>query len=205
MNKKIFIFLLGIILNISIFSSSDWQFTSGINGDGGLTIVYKTLPPLKVEVDSPEPMRIASGNQAFTYTNSNSSGKPLSVKIEIKFNNGIIDNDAINKTIVTTIYNKVKLSFENNGEFSLIKDGKPEDKIAGKIYFSTAEGVKISEELMKPFNQTIQSGTLKVDTVYINANFNEDNKMITPKLDKLTEDSPDYSGTARLNVEFLGM
>lgn len=205
MNKKIFIFILGIILNISIFSSSDWQFTSGINGDGGLTIVYKTLPPLKVEVDSPEPMRIASGNQSFTYTSSNSSGKPLSVKIEIKFNNGIIDNDTINKTIVTTIYNKVKLSFENNGDFSLIKDGKPEDKIAGKIYFSTAEGVKIGEELMKPFNQTIQNGTLKVDTVYINANFNEDNKMITPKLDKLTEGSPDYSGTARLNVEFLGM
>lgn len=204
--KKLKILKIVIIFNlliVNIFSKTEWTY-SGIN-DGGLMILYKTLPPLIVEVDEPEIMRIKKGSETFKYSNVTKTKKPLNVNIEIRFNNSIIEENAINKDIVQTIYDSVRLSFQDDGKFNLYKSTEgilPKnivESIDGEVFFTDISGTKLqgneAKILVKPLGNTIQGGVLSQNNIYIDSEFNKDKKQILPG---------NYSGEIKLEVEFIG-
>lgn len=200
MKKIIIIFNLFIV---SVFGKTEWTY-SGIT-DGGLMILYKTLPPLVVEVDEPEIMRVKKGSESFKYSNVTKTQKPLNVNIEIKFNNSIIEENAINKDIVQTIYDSVRLSFQNDGIFNLYKntDGilpkNTIESIDGEVFFTDISGTRLpgneAKILLKPLGNTIQGGVLSQNNIYIDSEFNKNKKEILPG---------NYNGEVKLEVEFIG-
>lgn len=201
MRKKV-ILIYFMVIKI-IFSATEWNF-SGINGNGSITILYKTLPPLVVEVDEPELMRIKRGKDSFKYSDVSRSKKPLNVNIEIQFNNGIIDNNGSNKDIISTIYDTVKLELLNNGEITLLQDnlsGVPRNNdslgIKGEVYFTNISGIELENKyiLIKKLGESIKNGLLTTNDIYIDAEFNKEKNEIL---------SGQYSGKIIMSVEFIG-
>lgn len=204
--KKMVVFLF-IILSVKSFSTK-WNYGGGLDGEAGLMLIYKTLPPLLVEVEEPETMSIASGNQSFKYSEVSRSKKPLNVKIEVYFNNTIVQDNSINKSIISTIYDSVRLSFINNGSFFLYKESdgieprdikKTLDLIDGEVFFTDANGIEEATNKAKivyrKLGETIQDGVLRRDDIYIDAIFNrKQEELIVGK----------YRGGTTLMVEFLG-
>lgn len=200
--KKVMIFFFMIML-VNVYGVTEWDF-HGINGNGSLTILYKTLPPLVVEVDEPEIMRIKRGTSKFKYSNSTKSQKPLNVNIEIQFNDGIIDQNGINKDIVQAIYDTVNLKLLGNGKIELRAmnetiwpriDGT--GVINGIVYFSNISGDKENngESITRKLGESIKGGLLTSNDIYIDAEFNQEEKEIL---------AGTYLGKITLEVEFIG-
>lgn len=197
--KIIYIFLIFCISKI-IYSGTNWQFSAGVNGNGGLMIVYKTLPPLVVNVDQPKVMRVKKGRDPFKYSESSGENKPLNVMIKVEFNKEVVGENGINKEIIRSIYNNVTLSFKNNGIFSLIKTTEKSDlQIDAQAYFTDQNGIRINDKahpiINRNLSDTIQNGILLQNDIYIDAEFN---KMQQELLEGR------YEGTVILEVEFNG-
>lgn len=200
--NKILIFL----LIFELCKATSWNFTGGLNGEDGLMIVYKTLPPLSVEVDQPEVMIVPASNAPFRYSEVNKNRNLLEVRIEIRFNKEIIEtNNAVNKKIVRSVYDRAKLNFKDDGIFYLEKINSKKikkdvldevnNKIDGEVFFTTAGGVDLGKEITEKIGDTIQNGTLSKRYIYIDAKFNKEGKQLM---------LGEYKGTATLVVEFLG-
>lgn len=210
MAKKLIILLGSLLLSTGVFSTT-WEYEGGLDGESGLMIVYKTLPPLIVEVDEPELMTVPKGTKSFKYSEVVRSKKPLNVKIEIYFNNSVVEDNGINKEIIRTIYDTAKLSFVEQGEFKLIKedsgvgpresnvDDTDVESIDGEVFFTNSIGVVKAQgngkELISQIGDTISSGTLHKSDIYIDAQFNKKEKELL---------SGQYSGKTTLVVEFIG-
>jgi|GEM_PF-6373799 len=200
-SKKLLKLFLLCCMSILSYSAT-WKFEGGLNGDEGLMLIYKTLPPLIIEVDSPETMRVSKNIGEFTYSKVTNLKRPLNVSIKVSFNNDIIENNnAVNKEIVRTIYDTTKLSFKDNGRFYLRKtNGKlrrldVENQIDAYAFFSTSNGEKEGDIINRGLGDTISNGTLSQNNIYINAIFNQEKKELIPG---------EYSGIVTLMVEFLG-
>ncbi len=204
--KKIITFLF-VILSMESFSTK-WNYGGGLDGEAGLMLIYKTLPPLSVKVEEPEIMSVVSGNQSFKYSEVSKSGKPLNVKIEVYFNDNIVEDNSINKTIISTIYDSIRLSFVNNGNFFLYEEiGKVENKagkttikaIDGEVYFTDSSGIEEATNkakvIQRKLGETIQNATLKREDIYIDAIFNRRGEELI---------AGEYRGYTTLIVEFLG-
>lgn len=195
---SIFLF---IILNFKYLNSETiWSFSSGVNGTGGLMIIYKTLPPLVVDVDTPKLMRVKKGNDIFKYSEASGENKPLNVRVKVQFNTEVVEDNGINKEIIKNIYNNITLSFKNYGRFQL----KPLDKnndlnIEAQAYFTDFNGVKINDKahpiINKNLGDTISNGLLSQNDIYIDAEFNKERKNLL---------AGEYKGTVILEVEFNG-
>lgn len=199
--KKYLKILCSYIIVVSIsYSGTIWKFSSGVNGSGGLMIVYKTYPPLVVNVEKSKIMRVKKGNEKFTYSKVIEGGKPLNVDISINFNQGIIDENGVNKEIIRSIYNNVTLSLKNNGKFyleTLVNDESY--TIDAQAYFTDKNGTRINDKshpiINKELLDSIQNGALRQSDIYIDAEFNSERKEL--KIGK-------YSGSVILEVEFNG-
>lgn len=203
--KKLLLFILvGLISHINLYSTR-WDF-GGLDGEAGLIILYKTLPPLIVEVEKPEVLKIPKTNKSFKYSETVSKNTPLNVNIEVIFDNKIINKNGINKEIVRTIYNEVELSFDGDGKFKLDRvDNSSKEKIKektlssidGEVFFTNRNGVTDGDgkKVKKILGDTIKDGKLKQDDIYIDAIFNSELKSLN---------SGRYIGKATLIVEFIG-
>lgn len=198
--------VLFFIITINSFSTI-WNF-NGLDGEAGIILIYKTLPPLTVEVEQPEKMVVSKEQKNFKYSEVSPSRKPLQVKIEIKFNDSIIEANNINKEIIRTIYDSAKLSFLNEGKFSLIKhtqeNGMKKNKellpveetiIDAEAFFTNDKALFEGKEIERVLKDSIQGGTLTRQDIYIDAEFNKNNKILL---------AGEYSGSITLVVEFIG-
>lgn len=203
MNKKIIFLISGILLTVSTFATT-WKFEGGLDGKSGLTIVYKTLPPLIIDVDEPEMMVVPRGNQMFRYSEVSRSKQPLNVSIKVFFNKSIVEDNGINKNIVRTLYDTVRLSFSNAGKFELIKkSGSVQPKsnditVDGEVFFTNRNGAiegNNGKLLEKKIGDSIQNGILSEQEIYIDARFNNQKKEML---------SGQYEGKVTLEIEFIG-
>lgn len=202
MKRIIILFLL--LLSFNSFSTK-WQYGGGLDGEAGLMIVYKSIPPLVLKIDEPETILIPSGNGTFKYSEISKSKKPLNVRLEVKFNSHIVENNSVNKSIISTIYDTARYSFINNGSFFLektsIKNGEIliEEGIDGEVFFTDINGNEEAANKAKIINrklsESVKDGILNREDVYIDAIFNRRNKQLT---------TGRYEGKTTLVVEFLG-
>lgn len=207
MKKKIF-FIINLFSFVFLFGTT-WKYEGGLDGEAGLMIVYKRLPPLIVEVEEPEIMNIPSGNNSFIYSQVSRARKPLNVKIEIYFNNSVTQENGINKEVIRTLYDTAKLSFKNEGNFILNIEnsgispknvvGDNNFSIDGEVFFTNLNGLPNidgnGKELTLKIGDSILGGTLYRSDIYLDAEFNKQKKFLL---------SGQYSGGAVLMVEFLG-
>lgn len=164
-------------------------------------ILYKTLPPLIIDIDSPERMTVSKEAKNFKYSDIVSSKKPIQLRIEIKFNDSIINSNNINKEIVRTVYDSLKLSFVEQGKFRLygVENNILNESIDGEVFFTNENGVIEGEmngkEIKRTLHDTIQGGVLSRKDIYIDAIFNQEGKKLL---------IGNYSGTVSLDIEFMG-
>lgn len=203
MKIKLLMGLLTFILSINSLST-EWKYQGGLDGGAGLMIVYKSVPPIKIEVEEPEIMVVPRGTQLFKYTEASRKKEPLAVKIEIQFDSSIVQDNGVNKQIITQMYNSAKLWFDNNGYFEMIdsngvipKANNQENSrsIKAEAFFVDKNKANEKKETIINFKETIQNGLLVSDKAYIDAKFNTEGKEML---------SGNYRGVAKLNIEILG-
>ena len=198
--KRIILYIfIGFITSINLFSTK-WEY-GGLDGEAGITLLYKTLPPLIVDIEKTEILKVAKTNQSFKYSEVSDKRAPLNVNIEVSFNNEIINNNGVNKEIVRTIYNEVELSFEENGIFFLIENNTPIDQeiktIEAEVFFTSRNGEVEGngKKIRKILGDTIKDGKLQQNDIYIDAVFNSSKQLLF---------SGEYKGTVVLVIEFIG-
>ena len=195
--------------------SSTWK-VNGISEDGSVMIVYKSLAPLSLAVESPKTMRIPKSTKSFKYS-SVTGGKPLKITAGTKYNDSI--QNEVDKNIIRTIYNSVKFSFESNYRSKLNNfkldyfPEKGEDHAAdtsgnnndnlkkyidGRAYFTNqTPSVDLGETYEVELSDNIGGkGTLTAEA-YMDAEFT------VPDTTELLGGET-YKGVIRLKAEFLG-
>lgn len=204
MRKKYIIILTSLVFSIMTYSSK-WTY-DGIS-NGGLMILYKSLPPTSIMIETPEVMTVSKNQGTFWYSEVSPTRAPIKVDIKIKFNDGIVNNadNGLNKEIIYQIYDQVELTFLDNGVFSLTPTDSnvvnEQTTIDAEAYFVKSGGVILDGEngkkVQRKFINTIQNGLLTIDNspIYIDAQFNKKNKELM---------SGSYSGTVKLEIEFKG-
>ncbi len=203
MRLKLLMGLGALFFSLTSFST-EWKYEGGLDGGAGLMIVYKSIPPIKIEVDEPETMVVPRGKQTFRYTEVSKIKEPLKVKIEVQFDSSIVSDNGLNKDIVNQMYNSAKLWFDNDGMFEMIASDKlifkannlvNSENIKAEVFFVDKNGVNEMKQKVTRFKETIQNGLLISEEEYIDAKFNLDSKVMS---------SGSYRGVTKLNIEILG-
>ena len=104
--KRIFIVLSFLLVTIISYSDVKWE-----GEDGRLTIIYKIIDPLIVDVEQPQKLVIGSNKKNFTYSEVSKTRKPLLVTVKSSYNE--IDE------LLRKIYETVYFELPNMGEFKL--------------------------------------------------------------------------------------
>lgn len=211
MVKKIIVGVSVLLLSVIAFGKTTWKLNGALDGDAGLMIVYKTIPPLMVDVEDPDLMVVSKSRGSFTYSEVAKSKQPLKGRIEINYDKDVASqgNNGLNKNIIRTIYNSVNISFLDNGVFALRKDTtgiEPkkgerrldlENQIDGEVFFTSSKGLtRNSDKRQKlKLEDTVQNGVLRTADVYIDARFNKGGKELM---------AGKYRGVTTLVVEFVG-
>lgn len=182
--KRIFIVLSFLLATIISYSEVKWE-----GEDGRLTIIYKIIDPLIVDVEQPQKLVIGSNKKNFTYSEVSKTRKPLLVTVKSSYNE--IDE------LLRKIYETVYFELPNMGEFKL-KNEKNNAEIIGKGYFIDNEvGANRSNqrtEISKPFSNRVNGATFST-TTNIDANFTLPEGEVPMGV---------YKGSLHLNVWFGG-
>lgn len=182
--KKIILLLL-LIKNCFLFGDTFW---SGEDKQG-ITVVFKVLDPLIVNVEKPSKLYISKLDKKFSYSEKSDTKKSLLVSVETPYEN--VDN------ILRRIYENVYFKLENNGVFKLSHESQKQFYIQGNGYFIDDQYISKdlkATEYSKPF-----SNTLNGNKFYTTTNIDVDFSI-------LDENIPlgIYNGSLILNVWFGG-
>lgn len=184
---KIYQVMIFIIINQIVFSATYWK---GEN-QNKITVIYKILNPLVVEVDKPERLRVNRAEKEFKYSSKSEGKKRIKVTVEAPYNKGSIDD------ILRKIYERVYFRLDNDGRFELLHDTDSTAKIEGQGYF-------VDEEI-----STVGNRVTSFDKSFYN-NVGGENFNATTEIDvdfKLPSEFIPlgvYRGILKLNVWFGG-
>lgn len=184
--KRLIILSLFLIINIFSYSNVIWD---GENQK--ISIIYKIVDPIIVNVDIPERITVSSGQKNFTYSHMVKDKRMITVKVNAPYNPSMIDN------VLRAIYERVYFSLQNNGEFDL-KNSTEQAIIKGKGYFvDSNEGILATAKRTsydKEFANNV-SGTNFYTTTQIDADFTMGQENMPMGV---------YTGTLKLDVWFGG-
>ena len=182
--KRIFIVLSFLLITIISYSEVKWD-----GEDGRVTIIYKIVDPLIVEVEQPQKLVIGANQKKFTYSEASKRKKALLVTVKSPYN----QVDELLRKIYETVYFKL----DNNGEFKLTNE-KTTKEISGKGYFIDNEAQATRDkkvtEISKPFANRVNGNGFSV-TTGVDADFTLPEEEVPMGV---------YKGTLYLNVWFGG-
>lgn len=185
--KRIFIVLSFLLITIISYSDVKWE-----GEDGRVTIIYKIVDPIIVDVEQPQKLIVSANQKKFTYSEVNRDKKRINVRINAPYN----QNHSID-SILRAIYEKVYLELQNDGKFELQNEKKSQNIIKGKGYFVDNEAKVMSKDKQtfysKEFSNRV-NGNKFYTTSQIDADFEMDENMPMGV----------YKGTLKLNVWFGG-
>lgn len=178
--------LILLLLLATSFSYADVVW----NGEEGrISIIYKIVDPLLVEVETPKRLIVSATQKEFTYSKMTETKQPLLVTVKSPYNT--VDE------ILRKIYENVYLELQDNGVYTLRNDTTTK-VITGKGYFIDAEGNATTETkttyLVKQFANRVSGTGFSVTT-------NIDSDFVLPEGEV---PMGVYKGTLRLNVWFGG-
>lgn len=186
--KKILILLSFLLVTIISYSDVKWE-----GEDGRVTIIYKIVDPLIVDVEQPQKLVIGANQKKFTYSEASKDKKRVNVKVNAPYNqNHSIDN------ILRAIYAKVYFELQDKGEFNLTHTKNPENIIKGQGYFVDKEA-GISSNDKKTFYNKDFSNRVNGNKFYTTSQIDADFEMTKENMPMGV-----YSGTLKLNVWFGG-
>lgn len=187
--KKSIILSLFLLMAIFSYSMVTWE------GDkNNVSIIYKIVDPVIVEVEKPQKIVVSSGQKNFTYSEMVKDRKRIGVKVNTPYNPTMIDD------VLRAIYERVYFSLQDNGNFDLKNTTDPTNVsiIKGKGYFvDQNSGVLAAEKRTfydKEFANSV-GGVGFYTTTEIDADF-------TMQQDNMPMGV--YTGTLKLDVWFGG-
>lgn len=146
--KKSFIFVFYILIVIFCYADVKWS-----GEDGKLTVVYKIVDPIIVDVDKPKKITVTSNQQSFSYSQMNGDNSKIEVRVTVPYNSGEVDD------ILRAIYERVHFRLQNSGKFDLVLDKNTSEIIQGQAYFiDNAAGATTTNkktEYFKDFSNTV--------------------------------------------------
>lgn len=182
--KRILILLSFLVVTVMSYSDVKWE-----GEDGRVTIIYKIVDPLIVEVEQPQRLVIGANQKKFTYSEASKKKKPLLVTVRSPYNQ--VDE------LLRKIYETVYFELGNRGEFKLVNE-KTTKEINGQGYFIDNEGKATRDkkvtELSKPFANRVNGNGFSV-TTGVDADFTLPEGEVPMGV---------YKGTLHLNVWFGG-
>lgn len=171
-------------ISVVAFAGTNWTG----NDKKTITIVYKILEPLIVNIEKPEKIIARRNEKEFSY--SSKKGKPLLVTVEAPYNNGTIDD------ILRKVYEKVYFKLEEEGNFYLENKEESSYRILAKGYFVDSNIVNKNSKVTyyyKDFPSKVEGNSFYT-TTGIDVDFYINNDIPLGV----------YEGTLKLNVWFGG-
>lgn len=178
-------------LILLLFLATSFSYADVVwNGEEGrISIIYKIVDPLLVEVETPKRLIVSATQKEFTYSKMTETKQPLLVTVKSPYNT--VDD------ILRKIYENVYLELQDNGVYTLRNDTTTK-VIAGKGYFIDTEVGATAEtkttQLVKQFANRVSGTNFSVTT-------NIDSDFVLPEGEV---PMGVYKGTLYLNVWFGG-
>ena len=182
MIKKIIVFFF-IVFSFSTFSQTYWK---GENKK--ITIIYKVLDPLIIDIEPTERLYISKLDKNFKYSQKSTTRNGILVKVETPYNTSSYDE------ILRKIYEKVYFQLENEGVFDLVHENNTMYKIKGSAYFVDENVKEKATEYSKEFASSVAGSSFNT-TTRIDVDFSLPDTELPLGI---------YKGTLRLNVWFGG-
>lgn len=183
--------LIGIIIMFFFFKVGYAETIWRGEDNKKLTVIYKVLHPLIVNIEEPEKLIINRSEENFTYSKKNERKAPILVTVKAPYNQESYDE------ILRKIYETVYFKLEDDGIFNLVHIDDNSMKISAEAYFIDdiyTLGRNKVKEYYKPFSSNT-SGKEFITTTTIDVDFKND-----PSRNKLGL----YKGSLKLNVWFGG-
>lgn len=187
---RIKMFLIGVLcLGYSAYSRIDITYR-------GLGVSYQIFRPLRVEVETPEKIRVKSGRDSFRYGDTNQGRFPLKVEVVTpRASVGGIYDSAVrdHRTLINIFYGRVKLSLANQGNFEL-KEIKDTSKVIKGRGFFVAEGGNAYEMVLQLNSRSYLAQEEWAGKTSIDVMFNEEGNEILMGV---------YKGVLKLDATYM--